>query len=53
MSRSRAGSLQQRLQQEYRAERRGLITTTVLHGRRALRVNVNSFLMNAVTSMIW
>ncbi len=36
--------LQQRLQQEIEQSGEAWITTTVLHGRRALRVNVNSFL---------
>ena len=36
--------LQQRLQQEIEQSGEAWITTTVLHGRRALRVNINSFL---------
>ncbi|HAF21671.1 MAG TPA: hypothetical protein DCK93_01980 [Blastocatellia bacterium] len=36
--------LQQRLQQEIERSGEAWITTTVLHGRRALRVNINSFL---------
>ena len=36
--------LQQRLQQVIERSGEAWLTTTVLHGRRALRVNVNSFL---------
>lgn len=36
--------LQQRLQQRIERSGEAWITTTVLHGRRALRINVNSFL---------
>ena len=36
--------LQQRLQQRIERSGEAFITTTVLHGRRAMRVNVNSFL---------
>lgn len=36
--------LQQRLQQRIEKSGEAWITTTVLHGRRALRVNINSFL---------
>jgi aromatic-L-amino-acid decarboxylase len=36
--------LQQRLQQLIEKSGEAWITTTVLHGRRALRVNINSFL---------
>jgi len=36
--------LQQRLQQRIERSGEAWLTTTVLHGRRALRVNVNSFL---------
>jgi glutamate/tyrosine decarboxylase-like PLP-dependent enzyme len=36
--------LQQRLQQRIEKSGKAWITTTVLHGRRALRVNINSFL---------
>jgi aromatic-L-amino-acid decarboxylase len=36
--------LQQRLQQEIERSGKAWLTTTVLHGRRALRVNINSFL---------
>lgn len=36
--------VQQRLQQQVEQSGEAFITTTVLHGRRALRVNVNSFL---------
>lgn len=36
--------LQQRLQQRIERSGEAWITTTVLHGRRALRVNINSFL---------
>ena len=36
--------LQQRLQQRIEKNGEAWITTTVLHGRRALRVNINSFL---------
>lgn len=36
--------LQQRLQQRIEGSGEAWITTTVLHGRRALRVNINSFL---------
>lgn len=39
--------LQQRLQQRIERSGEAWITTTVLHGRRALRVNVNSFLTEA------
>jgi glutamate/tyrosine decarboxylase-like PLP-dependent enzyme len=36
--------LQQRLQQQIERSGEAWITTTVLHGRRAMRVNINSFL---------
>jgi aromatic-L-amino-acid decarboxylase len=36
--------LQQRLQQRIEQSGEAWLTTTVLHGRRALRVNINSFL---------
>jgi aromatic-L-amino-acid decarboxylase len=36
--------LQQRLQQIIERSGEAWLTTTVLHGRRALRVNINSFL---------
>ena len=36
--------LQQRLQQAIERSGEAWLTTTVLHGRRALRVNINSFL---------
>ncbi len=36
--------LQQRLQQIIERSGEAWLTTTVLHGRRAMRVNVNSFL---------
>jgi aromatic-L-amino-acid decarboxylase len=36
--------LQQRLQQVIERSGEAWLTTTVLHGRRALRVNINSFL---------
>jgi aromatic-L-amino-acid decarboxylase len=36
--------LQQRLQQAIERSGEAFLSTTVLHGRRALRVNVNSFL---------
>jgi aromatic-L-amino-acid/L-tryptophan decarboxylase len=36
--------LQQKLQQEIERSGEAWITTTILHGRRALRVNINSFL---------
>ena len=36
--------LQQRLQQLVERSGEAWLTTTVLHGRRALRVNINSFL---------
>ncbi len=36
--------LQQRMQQQIERGGEAWLTTTVLHGRRALRVNVNSFL---------
>jgi aromatic-L-amino-acid decarboxylase len=36
--------LQQQLQQEIERSGEAWITTTVLNGRRALRVNINSFL---------
>jgi aromatic-L-amino-acid decarboxylase len=36
--------LQQRLQQKIERSGEAWITTTVLNGRRALRVNINSFL---------
>ncbi|HET6862303.1 MAG TPA: hypothetical protein VFH91_04625, partial [Pyrinomonadaceae bacterium] len=36
--------LQQRLQQIIERGGEAFLTTTVLHGRRALRVNINSFL---------
>ena len=36
--------LQQRLQQHIERSGEAWLTTTVLHGRRALRVNINSFL---------
>ncbi|MGH9969637.1 MAG: pyridoxal phosphate-dependent decarboxylase family protein [Pyrinomonadaceae bacterium] len=39
--------LQQRLQQRIERSGEAWITTTVLHGRRAMRVNVNSFLTEA------
>lgn len=39
--------LQQRLQQLIEKSGEAWITTTVLHGRRALRVNINSFLTEA------
>lgn len=39
--------LQQQLQQRIERSGEAWITTTVLHGRRALRVNVNSFLTEA------
>ena len=45
--------LQQRLQQMIERSGEAWITTTVLNGRRALRVNINSFLTDAGTSMIW
>jgi aromatic-L-amino-acid decarboxylase len=47
-AREAAGAVQDQLQQKFQQsiERGGeaWLTTTVLHGRRALRVNVNSFL---------
>jgi aromatic-L-amino-acid decarboxylase len=36
--------MQQRLQQTIERSGEAWLTTTVLHGRRALRVNINSFL---------
>lgn len=36
--------IQQRLQQQVERSGEAFITTTVLHGRRALRININSFL---------
>ena len=39
-----SGSLQQRLQQMIERSGEAWLTTTVLHGRRAMRVNINSFL---------
>jgi len=36
--------LQQRLQQIIERSGEAWLTTTVLHGRRAMRVNINSFL---------
>jgi aromatic-L-amino-acid decarboxylase len=36
--------LQLRLQQHIERSGQAFITTTVLHGRRAMRVNINSFL---------
>jgi aromatic-L-amino-acid decarboxylase len=36
--------LQQRLQQTIERSGEAWLTTTVLHGRRAMRVNINSFL---------
>ena len=36
--------LQQQLQQKIERSGEAWLTTTVLHGRRALRVNINSFL---------
>jgi aromatic-L-amino-acid/L-tryptophan decarboxylase len=36
--------VQQRLQQTIERSGEAWLTTTVLHGRRALRVNINSFL---------
>ena len=36
--------MQQRLQQIIERSGEAWLTTTVLHGRRALRININSFL---------
>ena len=44
MSELEIDRLQQRLQQVIERSGEAWLTTTVLHGRRALRVNVNSFL---------
>jgi aromatic-L-amino-acid decarboxylase len=44
MSEHEIDRLQQRLQQVIERSGEAWLTTTVLHGRRALRVNVNSFL---------
>jgi aromatic-L-amino-acid decarboxylase len=41
---SESDRLQQRLQQNIERSGEAWLTTTVLHGRRALRVNINSFL---------
>ena len=44
MSGTDADRLQQRLQQVIERSGEAWLTTTVLHGRRAMRVNINSFL---------